>query len=262
MASSLSGPMAGRGWTAFRAAPAGVEENRSKAAGLETDVVRTMILIALYAIPALAVMRPVTDNDLWMNLRAGRWIVEHGKVPVVDPFSGNGRGEPWLAYNWLFEVLIHGLHRRFGLAGIVAYRATMSCAMLVAIHRLVARRERRFAVATGQVGLAFLALIPLLSERTWLFTILFSTLTLDVILDLRTGKKSGMAWMLPPVCALGKRAHPVHLRALPPGAGVWIAADRPVHRSRRGDGNRAVSRGAGRGGGSWRSRWAAWRRPC
>ena len=46
---------------------------------------RISILIALYAIPAVVVVRPVSDNDIWMNLRAGRWIVAHGTVPAHRP---------------------------------------------------------------------------------------------------------------------------------------------------------------------------------
>ena len=145
---------------------------------------RTLILIALYAIPAVVVMRSITDNDIWMNIRAGQWIVAHEAVPGTDPFSTYGQGRPWVAYSWLFEVLVHGLHEWLGLAGIVVYRALMSYAILASLHRFVVRREPRFVVATSLVGIAFFAMLPLLNERTWLFTILFSTLTLDVILDL------------------------------------------------------------------------------
>jgi hypothetical protein len=179
----------------------------SKPASLEARIRRMLILVALYAIPAIVVMGPVRDNDVWMNLRAGRWIVDHGAVPVTDPFSCYGRGRPWVAYSWSFEVLIHGLYERFGLAGIVLYRVALSFAILTSLHRLVAKREPRFVASTGLVGLAFFALVPLLNERTWLFTILFSTLTLDAILDLREGKGTGVVWLLPPVYALWANVH-------------------------------------------------------
>ncbi len=166
-----------------------------------------LILIALYAIPVVVVTRPVGDNDLWMNLRAGRWIVDHGAVPATDPFSIYGRGRPWVSYSWLFQVLVYGLDERLGLAGIVLYRVVLSFAVLMALHCLVARREPRFVVASGLVGLAFFALIPLLNERTWLFTILFSTLTLDAILVLREGQGTGAIWLLPPLYALWANVH-------------------------------------------------------
>jgi hypothetical protein len=166
-----------------------------------------LILIALYAIPVVVVTRPVVDNDLWMNLRAGRWIVDHGAVPATDPFSSYGRGRPWVSYSWLFQVLAHGLDQWLGLAGIVLYRVVLSFAVLTSLHRLVAKREPRFVVASGLVGLAFFALLPLLNERTWLFTLLFSTLTLDAILDLRGGKGTKAVWVLPPLFAVWANVH-------------------------------------------------------
>jgi hypothetical protein len=174
---------------------------------VEQSVRRTLILIALYAIPAVVVLRPITDNDIWMNLRAGSWIVAHGEVPATDPFSSPGEGKPWVAYSWLFEVLVYGLHRRFGLAGIVGYRAVMAYAILLALHGLVVRREGRFVVATSLAGVAFFALVPVLNERTWLFTMLFSTLTLGAILDLRQGVRTRADWWLPVVFALWANVH-------------------------------------------------------
>jgi len=173
----------------------------------EEPMRRTLILVALYAIPAVVVMRSITDNDIWMNIRAGQWIVAHGAVPGTDPFSTYGQGRPWVAYSWLFEVLVHGLHEWLGLVGIVVYRALMSYAILASVHCLVARRERRFVVATSLVGIAFFAILPLLNERTWLFTILFSTLTLDVILDLRRGVWTRLAWLLPVMYAFWANVH-------------------------------------------------------
>ena len=173
----------------------------------EEPMRRTFILIALYAIPAAVVMRSITDNDIWMNIRAGQWIVAHGVVPGTDPFSTYGQGKPWVAYSWLFELLVHGLHEWLGLAGIVVYRALMSYAILASLHRLVVRREPRFVVATSLVGVAFFAILPLLNERTWLFTILFSTLTLDVILDLRRGLRTRLVWLLPVMYAFWANVH-------------------------------------------------------
>jgi hypothetical protein len=196
-----------RGWPLAGADPYRATSARPALVSHEPTALRVLILIALYAIPAVVVVRPVSDNDIWMNLRAGQWVVDHGAVPETDPFSGYGRERPWVAYSWLFEVLVHGLHERLGLAGIVLYRVVLSFAVLAALHRLVAKRVPRFVVATGLTGLGFFALVPLLNERTWLFTVLFSTLTLDAILDLREGKGGRLGWMLPPLYAVWSNLH-------------------------------------------------------
>jgi len=65
---------------------------RHALASHEETVRRLLILVALYAIPAVAVMKPIIDPDIWWHLQTGRWIIEHGAVPQTDPFSTYGMG--------------------------------------------------------------------------------------------------------------------------------------------------------------------------
>jgi len=170
-------------------------------------VLAVAMLVGVYAIPLLAALQPWLDWDIWWHLRAGQWMSEHGHVPVNDPFSTYGAEQPWVAYSWLFEVLVHGIYSHLGLIGILLFRAVMALAVVAAFHRLVARRERRFLVSTLLTGVAALAVVPLLNERPWVFTILFTTLTLDVVLDLREGKCGLLCWLLPVVYVLWANLH-------------------------------------------------------
>jgi hypothetical protein len=172
---------------------------------------RLFMILAIYAIAIVVALRPVADPvidpDIWWHLRVGQWVCEHGTVPHTDPFSRYGADKPWVAYSWLYEVLVYRLHEWFGLAGIVAYRVAMSLAVVAALHRLVRRREPRFLAATGLTAVAALAMAPIFSERPWLFTVLFSILTLDVLLDLRAGRASRAVWLLPLVYVLWANLH-------------------------------------------------------
>jgi hypothetical protein len=175
------------------------------------NALRLFMVVAIYAIPLVVALRPVADPiidpDIWWHMRVGQWIVEHDSVPVTDPFSQYGMDKPWVAYSWLYEVLVFRLHEMFGLAGIVAYRVVLSLAIVAALHRLIRRREARFLVATGLTAVAAFAVAALFSERPWLFTILFTILTLDVLLDLRAGRATRLVWLLPAVYALWANLH-------------------------------------------------------
>jgi hypothetical protein len=172
---------------------------------------RLLMLVALYAVPIVVSLRavadPVSDPDIWWHLRVGEWILEHGDVTATDPFSRYGLDKLWVAYSWLYEVLVFRLYALFGLAGIVAYRVAMAVAIVAALHHLIHRREPRFLVATGLTAVAALAMAPLFSERPWLFTVLFSILTLDAILELRSEKPSRLVWLLPFVFVLWSNVH-------------------------------------------------------
>jgi hypothetical protein len=80
-------------------------------------ICRLTIWTLVYLIPAYQAMLPIEDPDIWWHLGTGQWIVAHGHVPIEDPFSVYGAGKPWIAYSWLFEILVYRLYRYFGLTG-------------------------------------------------------------------------------------------------------------------------------------------------
>jgi hypothetical protein len=156
-------------------------------------------LAALFAIPLVTTLRPVGqpvfDPDVWWHLRVGEWVVEHHATPAHDPLAVGQK--PWVAYSWLYEVVLFGLHLAFGLAGIIVYRCALSVAVVAALFRLVFRRDRHFLRAIALTGAGALAIAPLFSERPWLITILFTLLTADVVIDLRAGRTSRFVWLQP-----------------------------------------------------------------
>jgi hypothetical protein len=170
-----------------------------------------LLTFALYAIPLLVTLRPVgtpvCDPDLWWHLRVGRWVVEHRAVPVTDPFSAYGGGRTWVAYSWLYEVVLFGLYSAFGLLGVVVYRAGMAVAITAALHRLISRRRPPQLLAAGLTAICLLPLAMLFAERPWLFTILFGTITLTVVLELRAGQKAWSDWLLPAMFAVWANVH-------------------------------------------------------
>ncbi len=174
-----------------------------------SPLLRILAWVALYALPGAVALLPILDYDVWWHLRTGQWITDHGALPSTDPFSqyGLASGKPLVAYSWLFEVLAYGLYRALGPTGIFLGRAVLALLIVLALHRLVARREPRFLIAASLLGLGVLAMLPLLTDRPWLFTILFATLTLDVILDLREGRPARRAWLLPLLFALWANLH-------------------------------------------------------
>ena len=42
-------------------------------------------------------------------------------APHVDPFSTYGAAHSWIAYTWLFDVLLYGFHAAAGMAGVMVF---------------------------------------------------------------------------------------------------------------------------------------------
>jgi hypothetical protein len=173
----------------------------------EKTVRRVVLLTALYSVPGLLVLVPIIDPDIWWHMRTGEWIVEHRTVPWRDPFSSYGGENLWVAYSWLFEVLVYGLHRWFGLWGLILYSLTLSLLIAVALHKLVRRYALPFSSEVALTAAGLLAMKPLLSPRPWLFTILFFIIELDILLTARqSGNLRKLLW-LPPLFLLWANLH-------------------------------------------------------
>lgn len=64
----------------------------------------------------------ISGNDFWWHVKAGEWIVKNGKLPVYDMFSWMSETSPipWIAHEWLAEVILYCVHTLFGDLGIFA----------------------------------------------------------------------------------------------------------------------------------------------
>ena len=59
------------------------------------------------------------DGDTYLHLAVGRWIIDHGAVPVTDPFSATVAGAPFTAHEWLSQVLMALCFKAGGWNGVV-----------------------------------------------------------------------------------------------------------------------------------------------
>jgi hypothetical protein len=60
----------------------------------------------------------VADPDVFWHLKVGEWIFSNRAIPRTDIYSWSVFGQPWIAHQWLWEVLIYSLHRYAGILGL------------------------------------------------------------------------------------------------------------------------------------------------
>src|SRR5438445_4390283 len=56
------------------------------------------------------------DGDTGWHIRAGEWMLAHGRVPWQDLFSFTRPDAPWYAWEWLADVMMAWLHQQGGMA--------------------------------------------------------------------------------------------------------------------------------------------------
>ena len=108
--------------------------------------------------------RVFIDGDTNWHVAAGRWILDHRVVPTTDPFSFTFAGKPWIAHEWLSEVLMASAYLAAGWSGVVLFIG--ACAGLA--YAMIAAELRLWLGPIGQVVglvLSFAVLEPFLYAR-------------------------------------------------------------------------------------------------
>lgn len=72
--------------------------------------------------------RPLADPDIGWHIRAGDQMLATRSVPRTDPFSSTMYGQPWIAWEWLYEALLGIFDRAMGLNGVVWLAALVMAA--------------------------------------------------------------------------------------------------------------------------------------
>lgn len=67
---------------------------------------RRFVLAVFFLAVALAAIGPIRNYDFFWHLATGRWIAEHGSLPVSDPFAIASDRGPWINGEWLFELAL------------------------------------------------------------------------------------------------------------------------------------------------------------
>jgi len=98
-----------------------------------------LVAAAIYFLLMALAPRLLADPDTYSHIALGRWILEHHAVPFVDPFSQTMRGEPWVAFEWLSQVVYAIAQSLGGWIAVVALAAVAAAAAFGLMMRFLLR---------------------------------------------------------------------------------------------------------------------------
>ena len=159
----------------------------------------------------------LADADTGWHLRAGDWILDHHRFPTTDFFSFTKSGQPWFAWEWLWEVSFAWLHRYAGMAGVIFVSVLAVCLTSMLLFRLVHRQAANRLIAFAVTVLAVFGLSLHFLARPHLFSFLFAVILLD-LLERRHQTGRDVPWVAVPLIALWANVHPAF------AAGILIIA--------------------------------------
>jgi hypothetical protein len=162
--------------------------SRTSAAGSHPAWVRWLVpsagdvlfvaLLSLLVLTPLAV-RLLGDAGIGWHIRTGQLILATHEIPRADPFSpltsSAGGGQPWFAWEWLYDVVVGWLDSAAGLNGVVLFTVLMIAGLFAWTFRLLLRWGTNVLVALVLVLLAESgAMIHFLARPhvvSWVFTV-------------------------------------------------------------------------------------------
>lgn len=164
-----------------------------------------IIALAFVCLFALNFLAP-TDPDFWWHLRTGQLIADTGAVPQQDVFSYTALGQPWVAHEWLAELIMYGLYSCGGYVADVAFFSLVMTLAYFVIYRLLRRLGIDKTLTMGIVVWTVIVRWALWPPRPQLFTFLLFAIYLYALFSY---KRFGQArlWLLPPLMALWVNLH-------------------------------------------------------
>ena len=106
----------------------------------------------------------LNDADSYWHIVVGRWMVDHRAFPTADPFSFTFAGAPWIAKEWLSQILYAGAEALAGWPGMVALAAaSVAFAFALLARFLVNHLRPPYAILVAAI--AFLLAAPHVTAR-------------------------------------------------------------------------------------------------
>jgi hypothetical protein len=160
----------------YAVAPATVSEKPERLHPSDQDVQRArwfmfVLLVALLLLLYIVFLpsdRLLLDPDLYWHIATGRRIWEGGSFPQVDEFSHTFRGHPWIARDWLGDLIFFGAYSLSGFRGVAMITGGV-VALAYALLFLMLARTMRLTVAIGVAAVALALSVSHLHARTQIF---------------------------------------------------------------------------------------------
>ncbi|HVB29283.1 MAG TPA: hypothetical protein VNG91_05665 [Terriglobia bacterium] len=146
------------------------------------------------------------DPDLWWHVAIGKHILATHAVPTSDAHSFTVPGAPWMAYEWLGEVVMAASALLGGLQGMTALLFLLAATFMALFYGYATLVSGNSKAALIPCALALPLLKVFFTVRPQLFGYIFLIVTLIFLERFRQGKQKSL-WLLPPLFLIWVNTH-------------------------------------------------------
>ena len=146
------------------------------------------------------------DPDLWWHIKAGQDILRTHHWPTTDPYSFTVAGHPWMAAEWLGDVLFATVERVGGLRGLEALLIVLAAAVMLALYAFATLRSGNSKAGFVTSTVLLILATANFNLRPQMLGYLFVILTLIALERFRQGMPRAL-WFLPPLFLVWVNTH-------------------------------------------------------
>ena len=193
----------------------------------------TLFLIAL-SVVALRAKITLGDGDTYWHLAVGEHMLQTRSAPVVDEYSYTRAGAPWIAKEWLSQIILYKAYSLGGWFGLALFTATIGALSYSILFAWLCRRVEPIVALTLTVVTMSLSMMSLLARPQIFFYLLLTICACGLV---GAVEKKSTPWWLPPLVALWANLHASFPIALVLGGlfGIEaVASAAPAERARTG----------------------------
>ena len=166
-------------------------------------VVLSSLLVGAVFVPARQF--PV-DPDMWWHVKVGETILATHHWPITDSYSFTVHGQPWIAYEWLGEVVWAVVMRMGGIRGLELLLIVLGSAVMLALYGYTTLRSGNSKAGFVACTVLFVLANASFTLRPQMLGYLFLTLTLIALELFRQGQR-GAVWFLPALFLVWVNTH-------------------------------------------------------
>ena len=146
------------------------------------------------------------DTDFWWHLKVGEDILATRHWPTTDAYSFTAPGQPWMAAEWLGDVLFAWVERIGGLRALDMLLIVMSAAIILALYAFCTIRSGNSKASFAATAILTVLSLSVFNFRPQMLGFLFLVLTLIALERFRQGRPRSL-WFLPPLFVIWVNAH-------------------------------------------------------
>jgi len=166
-----------------------------------------MVFLGVFLLLALqhgqALLR---DGDTGYHIRTGEFIIQNWTIPERDIFSFRSPPIPWIAHEWLAEVIMALVHRVSGLTGIVIFFSFIIATTYLLLFRMLRQESRDVLLGALIVCFAAVSSTPHWLARPHIFSLALTVIWYHLLNDFQYRQKNRL-FLLPLVILIWVNLH-------------------------------------------------------